>query len=154
MTMGDKPSILDPPIRIRKMRPDDTALGMRLKGEAGWNQCASDWKAYLQIEPDGCFIAELDGRAVGTATAIPYEDRLGWIGMVLVDTDARRKGVGTRLVAETIAYLESVACRCQKLDATEAGALVYEKMGFHIEYEVQRWQRSGKDDSEKRAFPS
>src|SRR5262249_14432576 len=115
MTMGDKPSILDPSIRIRKMRPADIALGMRLKTKAGWNQCEADWKAYLQIEPDGCSVAERDGRAVGTATAIPYEERFGWIGMVLVDVDARRKGVGTRLVAETIAYLESVSCRCQKL---------------------------------------
>jgi ribosomal protein S18 acetylase RimI-like enzyme len=51
------------------------------------------------------------------------------------------------MVEHAVAYLESIGCRCQKLDATEAGARVYEKMGFTIEYEVQRWLGSGRGGS-------
>ncbi|MDA2924489.1 GNAT family N-acetyltransferase, partial [Acidobacteria bacterium AH-259-L09] len=115
--------------------------GMQLKEIAGWNQVASDWEALLQLEPEGCFAAEVGERCVATTTAINYESRFGWIGMVIVDPAFRRRGIATRMVERAIQYLESVSCRCQKLDATGPGARVYEKMGFTIEYEVQRWFR-------------
>lgn len=131
-------------IRIRKMTVGDIALGMRLKALAGWNQVHADWEAYLSLESDGCFVAEFDQRAVGTTTTIHYPPPLGWIGMVLVDPPARRRGIATRLVEQAITYLESVGAICQKLDASDAGARVYEAMGFTVEYEVQRWIGRGK----------
>lgn len=124
------------------MKAADISLGMRLKEIAGWNQVPADWAAFLLMEPDGCFVAEIDGVAAGSATTINYENRFGWIGMVIVDPDFRRRGIATRLVEHAIGYLESIDCRCQKLDATDAGALVYQNLGFAIEYDVQRWYRA------------
>jgi len=138
-------------VHIRTLSPADVPLAIRLKDTAGWNQVPADWEAYRQIEPGGCFVAEWGGRAVATATAVPYQGRFGWIGMVLVDPEARQRGIATRLVHHAIEYLESAGCRCQKLDATEAGARVYEKMGFTVEYEVQRWLGRGRGGAPARA---
>ena len=128
---------------IRKMSSSDIPAGMRLKEIAGWNQVPADWEAYLQLEPQGCFVAELDEKTVATTTTINYESRFGWIGMVIVDPNARRQGIAGRMLNQAIAFLEAASCRCQKLDATEAGARVYQQVGFAVEYEVERWAGAG-----------
>ena len=66
---------------LRLMTADDVPAGMRLKELAGWNQTAGDWKRFLRASPQGCFVAEMHGRVVGSATTIVYEGRFAWIGM-------------------------------------------------------------------------
>jgi GNAT superfamily N-acetyltransferase len=61
--------------------------------------------------------------------------------MVLVDPEFRRQGVASNLVRQALRYLEDQACSCQKLDATEEGRGLYQRLGFRVEYEVQRWKR-------------
>jgi hypothetical protein len=55
-------------IRLRPLTAADLPLGLRLCGAAGWNQTEADWRRFLDLQPDGCFVAELDGTAVGTTT--------------------------------------------------------------------------------------
>jgi GNAT superfamily N-acetyltransferase len=128
-------------LRIRQMEGRDIEVGMRLKETAGWNQIRADWEAFLSLEPAGCLVAEQAGRVVATATAIGYGRSVGWIGMILVDPDFRRRGIATRMMERAIAFLDALPCACLKLDATEAGAPVYERMGFQVEYGVERWRR-------------
>lgn len=116
---------------------------MRLKEAAHWNQIPDDWAGFMQMEPRGCFVGELDGRVVTTATNFSFENRFGWIGMILVDPAQRRKGIATKMMDRSISYLESLPCPCQRLDATDAGAKVYEKIGFLTEYQVERWTHTG-----------
>jgi len=127
-------------VTIRQLQAEDIPFAMEVKNLAGWNQTARDWTGYLEYEPDGCFIAEAGGRPVGTATAIRYGDRFGWIGMVLVHPDARRLGIGTLLLRRTIEYLQQRGVKCVKLDATPMGRKVYVPMGFRDEYELSRYE--------------
>jgi GNAT superfamily N-acetyltransferase len=131
-------------LQIRSMTSGDVQAAMRLKEAAHWNQVAEDWNGFLEIEASGCFAGELDGEVVTTATNFDYENRFGWIGMILVDPVHRRKGIATRMMNRSISYLESLPCPCQKLDATDAGAKVYEKIGFVTEYQVERWTHDGR----------
>jgi ribosomal protein S18 acetylase RimI-like enzyme len=128
-------------LKVRIMREADIPAAMYLKNKAGWNQSPEDWKGFMYLEPEGCFVGELDGEVVATATAINYAGRFGWIGMIIVDPIHRRQGIATRMMEQTISYLESCPCSCLKLDATDAGAKVYEKIGFKVEYLVERWLR-------------
>ena len=107
---------------------------------AGWNQTEKDWHGYLRFEPEGCLIAEIDGARVGTATTIRYGDKFGWIGMVLVQPDRRRLGVGSKLLREAIAYLQRSGVRSVRLDATPMGRQVYLPLGFVDEYGLSRWE--------------
>jgi GNAT superfamily N-acetyltransferase len=131
-------------IRLRRMTGDDVPLGMRLKDQAGWNQTEADWRRFLTLEPEGCFVAELDGRAVGTTTACLF-DNVGWIAMVLVDEPARHRGIGTRLVRHALEYLDCRGARTVRLDATALGRPVYERLGFVAEYELARWEGTAGD---------
>jgi ribosomal protein S18 acetylase RimI-like enzyme len=127
-------------MRIRQMTRSDIPAGMQLKQIAHWNQTAADWELFLSANARGCFVAEVDGRVVGTVTTIIYEDRFAWIGMVLVDPEFRNRGIGRALLRQAIEYLDSRGVPCLRLDATPQGRPVYEKLGFVDEYEIERWR--------------
>jgi len=126
-------------MQLRLMTTKDIPDAMRLKDIAGWNQTAGDWKRFLSADSEGCFVAEYDGRVVGTSATIVYEDRFAWIGMLIVDPLHRGKGLGTALLERAIQYLDSRRIPCMKLDATPQGKPLYEKLGFQSEYTVERW---------------
>jgi GNAT superfamily N-acetyltransferase len=132
----------DGKIEIRKMTAADIAFGMELKNAVGWNQLPADWERLIALEPDGCFVATLHGRDVGTATTTTYEDRFGWTAMVLVHPDHRRKGIGTSLLHAGIDYLEQ-RVEAVKLDATPMGKKLYDTLGFVDEYMMERWLGKG-----------
>jgi GNAT superfamily N-acetyltransferase len=127
-------------LSVRAMTEEDLHFAMELKNIAGWNQVENDWRGYMRIAKDGCFLAEMGGEKAGTATAIPYENRFGWVGMVLVHPSQRRFGIGTALLQKTITFLEELGVDCIKLDATPMGKKVYIPLGFQDEYEVTRYQ--------------
>jgi GNAT superfamily N-acetyltransferase len=122
------------------METSDIGAGMRLKEAAGWNQTEQDWRRLLALEPVGCFVACEGGRVCGTVTTLRYGMRFGWIGMLLTDPDSRRRGIGTRLLHEAVAYLECKGVETLRLDGTPMGYHLYLRHGFQDEYEVQRWE--------------
>ena len=126
-------------MRLRVMTEQDIPGGLRLNTISGWNQTAVDWRRFLENSPRGCFVMEQDGKVVGTATTICYENRFAWIGMVLVDPEFRKQGIGTELLKKTIEYLDSSHIATIKLDATPQGKPIYTKLGFVEEYEIERW---------------
>jgi len=138
------------------MTKADIPAGIRLKEIAGWNQTAADWERFLEASPEGCFVAEHDGRVCGTATTISFENRVAWIGMVLVEPDYRSQGIGTKLLARAIEYLNDLQVTAIKLDATPQGKPLYEKLQFVAEYEIARWtlRRSASEMAKRSGFGS
>jgi GNAT superfamily N-acetyltransferase len=126
-------------IRIRPMTAADLPLGLRLSREAGWNQTPADWSRLLGLGPAGCFVAELDGAAVGTTTTCVFGP-IAWVAMVLVDRDVRGRGIGTALVAHAIDHLDELGVRSIRLDATPLGEPLYRRLGFVAEYPLTRFQ--------------
>ena len=124
---------------IRRMAADDLRLGLRLSRQAGWNQTMSDWQRFFSLGPEGCFVAELGGRLVGTTMTFASE-RVAWIAMVLVEKNARGKGIGTGLLKRALAYLDACKVGTVRLDATHLGRPIYEKLGFKPEYELVRFE--------------
>jgi GNAT superfamily N-acetyltransferase len=121
------------------MTAADLARGLRLSRQAQWNQTEADWRRFLDLGGEGCFVAELDGTAVGTTTTCIF-DSVAWIAMVLVDVEARRQGVGSALLRHALAFLDEKGIATIRLDATAAGQAVYEKLGFEAEYSLTRYE--------------
>ncbi|MGN6566136.1 MAG: GNAT family N-acetyltransferase [Thermomicrobiales bacterium] len=129
-----------PGIAVRRMTPADIPAAARLREQAGWNQTCADWQRLLAWAPDGCFVAAQAGRVVGTVTTTAYGSHLAWLGMLLVDTDLRRRGIGQALLAHAGAWLaQSVGVRTVALDATPLGQPLYERAGFVPAWGLQRW---------------
>jgi len=127
-------------MKIRLLTEQDIPFGMRLKDIARWNQTPDDWKRFLALSPDGCFVAEWEGQQAGTATTTTYGDRFGWVGMVLVAPEMRRKGIGTRLLKHAITHLEEAGVASVRLDATPLGKELYDTLGFQDDYELERME--------------
>ena len=129
-----------PAVTLRTLGADDIAFADELRAGAGWNQTTNDWLGFTSFEPEGCFVAKVEGRRAGTATTIRYQDRFGWIGMVLVHPGQRRLGIGSKLLRHAITWLQQQGVGCVKLDATPMGRNVYLPLGFVDEYGLARYQ--------------
>jgi ribosomal protein S18 acetylase RimI-like enzyme len=124
------------PALIRTMRRADIPAGLRLCRASGWNQTERDWQHFLTAAPDGALVAVEDERVIGSVATLPYGP-FAWISMVLVDPDARRRGLGTLLLERGLALIpKDVTAR---LDATPAGQVLYRPLGFTDEYALARW---------------
>jgi GNAT superfamily N-acetyltransferase len=124
-------------LSIRAMTVTDIPFGMRIKQQAGWNQLEADWRRLLELQPDGCFIAELDGNAAGTVTTCRF-GAVAWVAMMLVDEQLRGRGIGRGLMNHAIDDLEKKGTQTIRLDATRLGRPLYESLGFAVEATILR----------------
>jgi len=123
---------------VRPMVTADISAGVRLCRLSRWDQVARDWERFLNASPGGVSVASRDGQTIGTVATIRYGARFAWIGMVLVDPDARGRGLGTVLLGHALDLLQDVPII--RLDATPAGHQIYAKRGFTEEYRLRRMQ--------------
>ena len=127
---------------VRLLTSADIPQAMLLKQAAGWNQTEQDWLRVLELEPEGCFGIERDGRLVATTTTTCYGRELAWIGMVLTAPEFRGQGLASSLMRSALEFLDGRQIQWVKLDATSMGSGVYRKLGFEDECPVERWLRS------------
>lgn len=120
---------------LRAMTDEDISFGLRLSQMAGWNQTHEDWQLLLELPRGNHWVIEESNRVVATITTIAHGSILGWIGMVLVDSNHRRRGLATRLLKHVI---DQNSFQALLLDATAEGIKVYEKLGFSTGDEYKR----------------
>lgn len=127
-------------LTLRYLTAADIPFADSLRAKAGWNQTPADWQRFIELSPRGSLLAECEGQAVATAITITYGRELGWIGMMLVHPDFRRRGIARVLMQHSIEILQSAGVKSIKLDATPAGREVYLRIGFKDEYTLTRFQ--------------
>lgn len=128
-------------IAIVRLGPDDARGGLVLSEEAQWNQNEADWRFFL-THGTVFGIRDGDGRLIATAALLPYGPANAWISMVLVTQNWRRRGLATKLLDACL----DVAARqglTTWLDATPAGATVYEPLGFVPTLGLRRLRYAG-----------
>ena len=126
-------------LRIRLMTAGDLLQGLRLSQQAGWNQTATDWLRFLNLQPDGCFVAEWDHTLVGTTVTTLF-DSVAWIAMVLVEKSMRQRGIGLALLTHALDYLDRRLIATIRLDATALGQPLYQRLGFEEQFALARYE--------------
>lgn len=126
---------------MRRLVHSDLEAMMRLKNAAGWNQTEADLARNLDLEPEGCFAIDCDGRVASTTTVVTYGTELAWIGMVVTDPEFRGRGFARALFAHALEWLDSRGVACAKLDASSMGEPLYRSFGFEVECAIERWVR-------------
>jgi len=106
----------------------------------GWGFSRRDMERCWRYEPNGCFIAEVDGEPVGHVFSISY-GKLGWIGLLIVDPEARGRGVGEVLMQAAVDYLQRVGVETIRLEAVERAVPLYRRLGFREEFDSLRFCR-------------
>jgi GNAT superfamily N-acetyltransferase len=125
----------------RRLRPTDIPACLQLSAEAGWNQTAEDWRTLIELSPEGCLGIEAEGELAASTTLLCYGKKLAWIGMVLTRVRYRGRGFARQLMTEAVALADQIGIETLKLDATDQGQPLYEKLGFRCEQPVERWSR-------------
>lgn len=123
---------------LRLMVADDLEFGVSLSTAAGWNQRIGDWRRFLKLQPDGCWLAEWNGRRVGTVVVCQFGD-VAWIAMMLVQEEMRGRGIGRALMERAIECAGKLGARRLRLDATPLGQPLYERLGFVADFSLTRY---------------
>jgi len=113
----------DREVTVRPLRKEDIEA-VREVGQIAWSDLAMHdigrkfrypkrsekiIEAYLAMEPEGCLVAELGGRIIGSAFCHVW-GHVGWIGPLEVLPDRQDSGVGKMLLAECERYLRRRGC--------------------------------------------
>lgn len=123
-------------IQVRPVIQADLPDVLRLKNIAGWNQTEADLAFFLKQFPKTFWVAVHNGKVIGSTLGAVYNHKVAWIGMVLVDPEFRRQGVGRSLMATALEALQNIPS--VKLDATPDGKALYVRLGFKDEYLLNR----------------
>lgn len=102
---------------------------------ASWSELKADaLNREATGNPEGCFVAELDGQFVGyiTTTVQPSTSR-GTIANLAVTSAAQGHGLGGKLIARALEHFRATGLKQAKIETlatNEAGKHLYPKMGF------------------------
>jgi len=119
---------------------DWISRALLLSEEAGWNQTAEDWKVFFT---HGTVLGITFGdRLVATSAVLRYGGEFGWLSMVLVAAEWRRRGLATRLVSDCTSLLRN-SRRAALLDAAPDATEIYAKLGFVPLCAMERWKGDG-----------
>ena len=88
----------------------------------------AELQRYLEIQPDGWFVAEQAGLLLGMVGAVDY-GAFAYIGLMVVRPEFQGHGVGRLLMERLLGWLDQRGMP-SLLDATEMGYPLYKKVGF------------------------
>ena len=128
---------------VHALGTDRIPEALPLSAEPGWNQVAADWR--LMIEHGDAFgVSTGTGRLIASGLTVMYDGPFGWISMILVTQEFRRRGLATRLMRACMDALQGHEL-VPALDASPEGREVYLRLGFRDVYRTTRMlARSGR----------
>lgn len=122
---------------VRNMARAELPWALDLAASEGWNPGLSDADPFFAADPQGFFVAEKDGQAVGCVSAVRYGAGFGFIGLYIVRPEQRGHGYGHHLWSRALQHLEG---RLTGLDAVLAQQENYGRSGFRTAYKSLRFQ--------------
>lgn len=124
------------------MRLGDIPFAIRLTNLEKWGINRADFERIIFLNPQGNFIASLDGRRVGMMTTTSYGKRIAWVGNVVVMKRLRDQNIGQRLMEHAVSYLRDSGIRRIALYCFSENVGFYEKLGFVRDKKFFRLRRT------------
>ena len=136
------------PAILRDPRPGDMGYvvqshGALYAGEYGFDatfealvaEIVAKFVTSFDAARERCWIADIDGNAVGSVFLVRHSDDVAKLRLLLVDPAGRGQGIGQRLVAECISFAR--ACGYRKITLWTQSILlaarkIYQDAGFKL----------------------
>jgi DNA-binding MarR family transcriptional regulator/GNAT superfamily N-acetyltransferase len=138
---------------IRSHRPGDIGWVISSQGkfyaeEYGFNenfealvaQIGADFLKKNDPRFEHCWIAEIDGKSVGTVMLVRVDASTAKLRLFFVDGEARGYGLGTKLVDECVSFAKRAGYERVVLYTNAclgAARRIYERAGFHLVNEAE-----------------
>lgn len=103
----------------------------------GWNPGLEDASVFYNTDPNGFFIAELNGKPIGCISAVSYPDRFGFIGFYVMKQEYAGNYYGAQLGLKAIKYLQN---HVVGLDGVIERIDNYRRLGFNYAYSNARYE--------------
>jgi GNAT superfamily N-acetyltransferase len=137
----DKDSEKIKELKIRKMSQEEAGFAIEMAAAEGWNPGIHDGELFYEADHEGFFIAELEGKPAGCASAVAYNDSFGFFGLYVVKPEFRKKGIGMKLTEKCLEYLGD---RNVGLDGVVENEKKYQQvMKFRSSYSNLRFEGRG-----------
>lgn len=132
-----------PDVIIRQLKEDDLFNGfltsldsLRPASDIDDKKCLEVFNKIKSNPNHVIFVAVLDNKVVGSTTLLLEQKFIhkgglvGHIEDVVVGKEMQGKGIGEKLILESLAYAKSQGCYKTILDCTDEVKPFYEKIGF------------------------
>jgi DNA-binding MarR family transcriptional regulator/predicted GNAT family acetyltransferase len=140
---AERPAFILRPHRAGDMGWVVSAHGALYAREYGWDisfealvaEITAEFIRKFNPKRECCWIAEIDGEAVGSAFVVRKSDLVAKLRLVIVDPKARGHGLGRRLVQECMRFARSVGYASMTLwtqSTLTAARAIYETEGFRL----------------------
>ncbi|AJE47106.1 GNAT family N-acetyltransferase [Celeribacter indicus] len=114
-------------VLCRRATAVEVAQMLDWAAEEGWNPGLDDAAAFRASDPEGFFVAELDGRAVAAISVVNHSDDFAFLGLYLCRPGFRGRGIGFALWTHALAH---AGRRTVGLDGVAAQEANYATSGF------------------------
>lgn len=116
-------------MQIRPLKLEELNFAHYLTKIEKWGTTRQELEELFNTDPQGFFIAHINGEPVGIVTSINYNS-FGFIGNLIVIKEFRDQGIGNELMKKAIGYLKSSNNKTIMLDAVPSVVPLYENLGF------------------------
>jgi hypothetical protein len=130
-------------VRFRTMTKDEVAVAVKWAAAESWNPGLHDAECFRPVDPGSFFCAEMDGKIVGTAAIVNYDDRFSFGGFTIADLAYWRHGIGMQISHYAMCHAGS---RILGVDGVVAMVEKYEKTGeLFLHYNNARYEGRGRE---------
>ncbi len=121
---------------LRVMRRDELDTVLDWAAAEGWNPGLEDADAFYRADPDGFFIAEVDGAPAAAISVVNHAADFAFLGLYICRPDCRGQGTGYALWQHALRHAGQ---RTVGLDGVPAQQENYRRSGFELVEQTSRF---------------
>ncbi len=124
-------------MRYRTASLDQVGLMLDWAAEEGWNPGLGDAAAFHAADPQGFFVAEVEGQTVAAISVVNHSDSFAFLGLYLCRPVYRGRGIGYGLWQHALAHAGN---RTIGLDGVPEQEANYARSGFALAGRTRRYR--------------